>query len=78
MTERDKVYHKFYDELPPPIAERAKRNYVSGWSMGEPYHTAAAISMGFHWGGSPEGSDFWYLVARAASGWRGHPSVKGL
>lgn len=71
-------YYRYYDELPPPIAERAKRNFDSVWSSGIPRSAAEAIEQGFRWSTSPEGEGHWLDVFNASRGRRNYPSVKGL
>jgi len=56
------IYFKLYDELPPPIAERAKRNFGNGdYSRynPEPRSVRDAIDSGFYWVGVPEGRQYW-------------------
>lgn len=74
---RDK-YFKLFDELPPPIAERAKRNFdrpsrYSYRQAHEPHSLRSAIDYGMSWIDTPEGSEFWQEVYSG-----GLPSTKNL
>ena len=51
------LYFKYYDELPPPIAERAKANL--GFAESGPTSLPEALASGFNWANSPEGYGFW-------------------
>ena len=77
MTLQEK-YFKYYDELPPPIAERAKQNYVT---CPRPRREAAdlpdAVDKGFWWDRTPEGHSFWSAVFFKKP-YSEYPSVKGL
>jgi len=73
-------YHKLYDELPPPIAERAKRNLArTRRELRVPVNLEHAIDRGFWWDGTPEGHSFWSRVYfEAATLTPKYPTVKGL
>lgn len=77
MTLKEK-YFKFYDELPPPIAERAKRNYVTcGRIRRDAADLADSIDKGFWWGRTPEDHSFWSAVFFTNPDGE-YPTVKGL
>ena len=70
-------YFKLYDELPPPIAERAKANFNPNYS-----HTRSSISSlrdaihyGFSWFVSREGFSFWHAVEDAAACGYDYPKI---
>lgn len=74
---------KLFDELPPPIAERAKRNFdpVFASRDHDSYcreRLARAVAATFLWRGTPERDTFWHRVTEAAEYGTDYPSVKGL
>lgn len=80
MTREEAI--KLFDELPPPIAERAKRNtppdrlHFDTTLLTKP--AARAVGLAFRWVAAPEGSAFWVSVRDAAEHGLEYPSVKGL
>lgn len=74
-------YFKLYDELPPPIAQRAKRNFselFSGTHGCMRDSLSDAIHNGFLWDSTPEEHTFWYKTEVASRYGRPLPSVKTL
>lgn len=81
MNKRDAF--KLFDELPPPIAERARRNYDDVWAARRGVSfcrkpLSRAIVLSFLWDGSKERFWFWKEVADAAEYGCPYPSVKGV
>lgn len=76
---------QLFDELPPPIAERAKRNWDESFfrqnranrGLHNP-KVAQYIEISFSWCYSPEGPRFWTHTFDAVRACREYPSVKGL
>lgn len=54
---------EWFDELPPPIAERAKR---ACYSPTDTYHSLSDAIMGFYWGDTDERWSFWDKAHSAA------------
>lgn len=78
-------YEQAYDELlPPPIAERAKRNlHAAVTDARTPYprlplaDPRSCVDTGFCWALTPE-DDFWYSVSVVVRRGGEFPSVKTL
>lgn len=61
MTEIERCYQQFYDELPEPIRSQAKANFTLCEVIGQPMPTklSEALSRGFTASRTPEGFGYW-------------------
>lgn len=85
MTRYEYCMHKF-DELPPPIAERAKRSFKllaasDYWHKRERdmrRSLSEVVGGALMWSATREGGRFWNDVRDAAEHGQQYPTVKGL